>query len=485
MNFKVIMVATALAMPIFLKAQNEVDALRYSRTDFAGSARSLGMGGAFGALGADLSAFTSNPAGLGIYKRGGIEFAFGVHDTQNRSRYEDGSAEGQKSNFYLNNVGIVGSTKPKHPSWTASNFGIAYNKISDYNENLLISGNAFNTTLLDVFTSEAAAIHPDDITDAVPFTAGLAYQTFLINPADDNGTYYLPEFSGGTVLQTKRINRTGRSSETSFSYGAAYLDRLYFGVGVGFVGTRFNESAFYKESEFEADEVLSSWSYSEELRTRGTGLNLKLGVIGRVQEWLRVGVAFHSPTYLSLSDSYSTEMNSYFKNGDKYDYESPLGSFNYSLRTPARYMANVAFVLGKAGVVSADYEYMDYSTAKLRSTGSLSDYDFSAENQAISDIYRGTHTVKAGVEWRVAEAIRLRTGAAYRQSPFVSGAAINSPEIMYTGGFGFRKDSFSIDFSLAYQDRDESYFLYDPSVVSETKIDKTRWFGLLSLGFRY
>lgn len=485
MKNKVIYVALAILLPGILSAQNETDALRYSLSDFSGSARSLGMGGAFGALGADLSAFTGNPAGIALYKRGTFEFGFGINNTQTKSTYENGIAKDDYPNFFLNNIGVVGSAKTKHPDWTVSNIGIAYVRTQDFNQNIQISGEAFNTTMLDVFSAQAAAIHPDDLTDGLPFTAGLAYQTYLINPADDDGTYYTPEFSGGSLLQTKRINRKGRGSETSFAYGASYKDRLYFGLGVGFVGTRFTEETYYRESNFEEDEALSSWSYNEDLKTRGTGVNIKLGMIARVQEWLRVGVALHSPTYLSLADSYSSVMNSYFRNGDDYNWESPLGSFNYSLRTPARYMANLAFVLGKSGLISADYEFTDYSTARLNSTGSADDYNFDAENKAIQDIYRGSHMVKAGVEWRVGEAVRLRTGAAYRQSPFVNGTAINSPEILYSGGVGWRKDSFSIDFSLAYQDRDESYFLYDPNQISETKLDKTKWVGMVSLGFRY
>jgi long-subunit fatty acid transport protein len=485
MKNKVIYMAVALLLPGLLSAQNEVDALRYSLSDFSGSARSLGMGGAFGALGADFSSFTGNPAGIGMYKRGTFEFGFGINNTETSSRYENGTAKDDYPNFLLNNIGVVASGKTKHPDWTVSNFGIAYVRTQDFNQNIQISGDAFNTTLLDVFAAQAAAIHPDDITDAVPFTAGLAYQTYLINPSDENGTFYTPEFSGGSVRQAKRINRQGRGSETSFAYGAAYQDRLYFGVGLGFVGTRFTEESHYTESNFEEDEDLSSWTYNEDLKTRGTGLNVKVGMIARIQEWLRAGVAVHSPTYLSLADSYSSVMNSYFRNGDDYSWESPLGSFNYSLRTPARYMANLAFVLGKAGIISADYEFTDYSTARLRSSGTANDYDFDAENQAIQDIYRGSHMVKAGVEFRVGEAVRLRTGAAYRQSPFVNGTAINSPEILYSGGAGWRKDSFSIDVSLAYQDRDESYYLYDPSVVSETKLDKTKWIGMVSIGFRY
>ena len=59
-------------------AQNEEDALRYSQQMSPSSGRSWGMGGAMGALGADVSSFFTNPAGVGMYKRGGAEISFGL-----------------------------------------------------------------------------------------------------------------------------------------------------------------------------------------------------------------------------------------------------------------------------------------------------------------------------------------------------------------------------------------------------------------------
>ena len=49
-------------------AQNEEDALRYSNLHFGGTARYIGVSGAFGALGADISVLSVNPAGMARYK---------------------------------------------------------------------------------------------------------------------------------------------------------------------------------------------------------------------------------------------------------------------------------------------------------------------------------------------------------------------------------------------------------------------------------
>ena len=51
-----------------LFAQNVDDALRYSQVFYGGTARFMSMGGAFTALGGDLSSLSQNPAGIGVFR---------------------------------------------------------------------------------------------------------------------------------------------------------------------------------------------------------------------------------------------------------------------------------------------------------------------------------------------------------------------------------------------------------------------------------
>ena len=54
------------------EAQNEVDALRFSQHYPVGTARSVGLGGAVGALGGDFTSLSVNPAGIGLYRQSEI-----------------------------------------------------------------------------------------------------------------------------------------------------------------------------------------------------------------------------------------------------------------------------------------------------------------------------------------------------------------------------------------------------------------------------
>src|SRR5918999_846021 len=90
---------SALAAGVHATAQNEVDALRYSQLTYVGSARFTGMGGAFGALGGDISSFSFVPAGVAVYRKNELSFtpAFYVQDIS--SAYNGTQSNDTKYNF--------------------------------------------------------------------------------------------------------------------------------------------------------------------------------------------------------------------------------------------------------------------------------------------------------------------------------------------------------------------------------------------------
>ena len=61
-------------------AQNSSDVLRYGSENLQGTARFQGMGGAFGALGGDLSALNINPAGSAVFNNSLITFSGNVRE---------------------------------------------------------------------------------------------------------------------------------------------------------------------------------------------------------------------------------------------------------------------------------------------------------------------------------------------------------------------------------------------------------------------
>jgi hypothetical protein len=485
---RVMFVMAFCSLQLVTSAQNEVDALRYSQTSPFGSARYTAMGGAFGALGGDFSAISFNPAGIGIYRRSTTSLSLGLIDQHSTSVYEQNSVFDDAYRMNIPQIGIVSTSKPSDQNWTRFSFGVGYNQLKNFNESFTVSGNALNTSLTEIFVLQAQGIPGEELTNSFPFGAGLAWESYLINPADTtDANNYISAIPYGSLKQTNVVERRGRMGETVLAFGGSYQDRLYLGLSLGFPVVRFEEKSSYTESDVDPDLDIQDYTINQELFTSGNGINVKLGGIYRVTNQFRVGASWHSPSFISLNDTYETSVVSRFKNGDTYSANSPYGTFEYGLRTPSRYTTSAAYILGKLGVVSADYEFVDYSKAKLRTASSiLYSGDFTQENGVIRDIYRGTHNIKLGLEMRVADYWRLRAGAGLSQSPYVEGATTLTTNIItYSGGFGYRGQSFFVEAGYSFQESDKDWYLYDPQRVDAASLKSSQGQGVITVGFAY
>jgi len=175
---------------------------------------------------------------------------------------------------------------------------------------------------------------------------------------------------------------------------------------------------------------------------------------------LRIGATFHAPTSYNLTDEKFTDMNSYWDSNTGYDdaYESS-GMFEkeYTLKTPYRASASAAVLIGKLGMVSAEYEYVDYSSADLDSPG----YKFVDENIAITKDFTNAHNLKAGAELRL-KPLYLRAGAQYYMNPFQD--TRNGSDIwIYGAGIGFKSNQTFIDIAYTLRTMSETYGLYQHS----------------------
>ncbi|MFM7814201.1 MAG: hypothetical protein ACKO66_06760, partial [Flavobacteriales bacterium] len=227
------------------QAQNEVEALRYGQYEGMFSARSLGMGGAFGAAGGDASAFYLNPAGLGVFRRGMAEISFGLGDATNKSNYEGNSKLDAKTSFQLNHACLVGMSSASGGS-KRFNYGVSYAKLNSFHENVLIEGNA-QSTLLIPFALQANGTSTDAIYDALPWTSALAYDTYALD-LDDTAQVLYRYNANGSALQRKQITRSGAQGETAFGLGWTNGDQWYFGLSLKMMSIRFDEDATHGET---------------------------------------------------------------------------------------------------------------------------------------------------------------------------------------------------------------------------------------------
>ena len=108
-----IMILTALTVLVSVSAgaQSVYDATNIASKDLSGTARFVGMGGAMGALGGDISTIGTNPAGIGIYRSNDIMTSFGYSSTGVESKYGGQAFNMDKNRWNFDNAGVVFSTK--------------------------------------------------------------------------------------------------------------------------------------------------------------------------------------------------------------------------------------------------------------------------------------------------------------------------------------------------------------------------------------
>jgi len=92
---------------IMANAQNINDVLRYSKENLQGTARFQAMGGAFGALGGDLSALNVNPAGAAVFNNSLLTLSGTYYNNTNDTRYFGSFNTNTFSNTDLSQVGGV------------------------------------------------------------------------------------------------------------------------------------------------------------------------------------------------------------------------------------------------------------------------------------------------------------------------------------------------------------------------------------------
>jgi hypothetical protein len=484
-----LLIACLSAWSTQLHGQNETDVFRYSFTESLGSTRTMGMGGAFGALGADLACLTGNPAGIGLYRRGDASLTTGFASQKTRLNVSGQFGDANQISGSTTNLGIALTYPSVNPDWPVSTLAISVSRRANFNEKIEIEDALLGNSLLDVFLGQAQGSLPGDLYTTGPFTSNLAWETFLLDPnPNGNPTSYVSAIPSGGAYATKKIERSGKLNETNIAFGSNYRERLCLGISLGIVNATFDETAIHSERPQIDTLQLNTWEFQERLNVEGSGLNVKLGMQYALSPWLRMGLAYHTRTRIAFTDEYSTNMRSELKSGESYDYNSPLNRLEYVIYTPSRAMASLAFIMGKYGVISADYERVNYGSGNLRPTALSGPdaYKFENENETMASLYGLSHCARVGAEIRIQRAWRLRAGAGLETSPYQPAAEIQTDSKRYTGslGFGYRTEKWYASSTYRRSQFERDIYLFDPGLLDAGRMRQSHGMLVAAFGFR-
>ena len=474
-----------------LHAQGEIEALRYSSSTPGMSARSMGMSGAYSSLGADVSSFYTNPAGLALYKRSNLEIALSNVNQNTSTNFNENVKKDLRSRLFIGNVAFVKTQKPRTSRFTNLSYGIASAKTNHFYQNFMVAGTN-NVSLMDQFAWQAQGVRPEELYNTYPFNSGLGYEVYAIDPDDALGATYTAQ-TGGTHEFRKRVQREGRQSELAVAVAAEYAERLYLGISLGITDITFSEISDYSETYPSTDKV-KSVTFREDLSTDGTGYVARLGAIYRVHDKIRVSASYQTRTITSLQDYYTTTATSLVDTtiaqldsepGTSFNITSPELVAEYTLISPSQWTLGISAIVGKMGLFSVDWTHSDFRQIKMGGSGENT-YDYATENTLFDTLFRRTNQLRAGLEVRIRSTYYARAGFSARQSPLSEEAkSLNKAIPGWSAGIGFRDDHLFADLAISNTRETSSYYLYDPALINAATIRNSLLHVMLSAGVRF
>jgi hypothetical protein len=453
------------------------------------------MGGAFTALGGDLSAISLNPAGTGVFRSSEFSITPQLFYNSTSSLWNNSASKDFSYVFNLNQIGIVLNiiSTGNETGLVSLNAAYSFNKTNNFNENITVSGISDNSSMADYWVSRANGKTKMEIPD----DAWAANKTWLIDTLSGSNTLYGTIFSnyGGNTFSSygqeiKRIiTNVGYLGEHAFSIGANFSNKFYFGATLGI--SRLKYTGHYEHLESDIEDVIydfKSFTYTDHLEATGTGYSLKIGTIIKPVEVLRIGLALHSPIVYRITENYFDNISSNFDtkvdNIDHYEYSNNPMSYKYTFTTPFRANAGLALQIKKRAIISADYEFVDYRMSQF--SRAIDNGNYSYENSSIREMYKSASNIRLGAELRLSN-IYLRGGYSYYGKAFKPSE--DNKDLNYNTfsfGIGMRQQNFYFDLAYTALYSTRLYYMYsDPDYLQPATIKTTKNTFLATLGYKF
>ncbi|MEQ7801067.1 hypothetical protein ABDJ41_14790 [Pedobacter sp. ASV1-7] len=492
-------------------AQYVGDAIRTAKGDYGSSARFKGMGNAQIGVGGDMSSLGGNPAGLGLFTRSEFSLTPEFNNATSKSDYLGQKGTGSKDKMNINQAGVVWYNptfkyegQDTRKGVLSVVFGIGFNRTGDFTQQYNYGGNNTETSMRDYFAALANNSKDQFGNLANNSLENMAFQNFLINKITPTGGG-IPDYSAtpsSPNLQRMNSVSYGGTSELNFSGAINISNQLYLGATIGMVNTRFINDSQYTENgvlnPYDDDptppelpgytgEEKYNFSYTSRQETRGSGINGKLGLIFRPVPDFRIGATFQTPTWFYVEDYFAEDLLTSLSGSIVENPVNPLSyTYTYRLKTPLKGSLGASYVIGGQGIISADVDFIDYSSTKFSMDGGgMLTQDMAADNAEIKKFYTSAVNYRVGGEYKIND-LSLRAGYGLNGSPVKDDTKKIFDTQYFTGGLGYRINEYYFD--IAYQhvqseNRFSPYMLNGAEPVAAIKNSNNNVF--LTFGVRF
>lgn len=476
-----------LLIPTAIFAQVPEDALRFSFYPQNGSARNMAIGGAMGSLGGDITATYVNPAGLGFFKTNEFVLTPGYLLNNNKANFRETANKSKKNNFGFGTSGWIWGFGNRYKPKISNALSMAVTQTANFNNNLQYKGLNNFSSFSEQFAEEFAKANTkygytiDDVLNTnspLPYGSAPALFTYLIDTTSSivNGQRVFqvkgaPEYilDAGQALR-QEMNRTTKGGITEFALGFAhnYEDKWFWGFTLGVPLINYSSVTSFKETDTSnnSSNHFKQFEYTDDFSSRGFGLNAKLGVIYRPKEYIRLGLAIHTPTFMGLTDTRTTTLHTLLENPDgnfkgtsqTFTNNQP-GESKYLQTTPFKAILSASYVFREVSnvkrqraFITADLEYVNHKGGRFSSNSETpTDTEkayYKELNEVVKGEYKGNLNFKLGGELKF-NTVMGRLGFAYYGNPYKD-APSKVNRMQFSGGIGYRNKGMFIDLTYVH-----------------------------------
>ncbi len=492
-------------------AQETYENTKLIDNNLNGTARYVGMGGAMEALGADLSTIGTNPAGLGLFRKGKVDLSFGLVSQTGMNKFSSLN----KTNMSFDQIGVVFNVN-KTPN-VSFNIGFNYHKSRNFDQ-LLNAANTLNNASQNKLTYQKYRNQVFQTQDDATYSQvdNLYMKNLLYN--NTTSTYYYFPASGYLYNQQNK----GYIGEYDMNLSANINDRVYLGLTMGIHDVHYKGYTEYTENFVHNANNIPGLTLNDSREITGTGFDVKFGAIVRpmAESPFRLGAYVHTPVWYDLTTSNYTELT------DGTLRPSIGESYDFRVNTPWKFGLSAGTTLADRVALGATYEYAAYNAMQTRiKDGGTYDWYYgtyyeSSHNDRVmnnhtEEALRGQHTLKLGVEAKITDHFSLRAGYNYLSALFKDLAekngSLKSPGTYYasstsyvnwkdtnrfTFGLGWNVWRFNIDLAYQYSQQNGTFYPFmdyhegsapsvEDNIANPTKVNNKQHQLLLTMGYKF
>ena len=476
-------------------AQSVDDAINYNFNNDIGNSRFTSMGGAFGALGGNLSSISINPASGSVFEMSRLGGSFAIESNNIESNFNNNFNERKKSSTQFQGGIIYVFKNYGEGKLNKFSFGFNFQSSNSYNNDILISGN--NDSSIDkFFLNNASGLNPSEISvnnnESISSVyrwlgnnygyyaqqAFLGYQSYLLNYDDNSNSFYsLAKYDNGLSIKNE-VFSSGNKSKASLNLSGLFNKNLYFGFNINIYETNINKEIIHSEDNFDSESIVRFINFNNYLQTSGIGFSLQAGLIYKISN-LRLGLSYESPNWFNFEDQLEQEIEvqSFDSNNEELyvDIVDPriVNIYEYNYRTPSKLTFSAATVIRNMLILSFDLENINYSKSKFSSADNTV---YNNLNLAINRNLSSLYNIRFGSELRINK-FSIRGGFKQSNSPYDK-STIKLSSKSFGIGYEFKKATLDIGFSI--NDIKSEYQLFDTGLVNLAQINNSQLITVIS-----